>query len=115
MRSAWRHRPLQQCLCLVEGWGVAHRGEQLSSFAQRPISSGRVEGNQAAPLAEQRVGELGYVAKLAPLCGRGRWLQNGLMAREVSALMWPTATSRARHSRPTGYEAWGRFPGPMLC
>src|SRR5438445_10799772 len=61
--------PLQQCRCLIEGWGVAHCSEQLLSCAQRAVSSGRAEGDQAASLAEQRVGKLRYVAKLAPLRG----------------------------------------------
>ena len=61
---------MQQCVRLVGGWDVAHCGEQLSSLAQRPVSTGCAEGDQAASLAEQRVRELRYVAKLAPPRGR---------------------------------------------
>ena len=67
--NPWAGSPLQQSVRLVGGWDVAHRGEQLSSLAQRRVGTGCAEGEQAASLAEQRVRELRYVA-LAPLRGR---------------------------------------------
>jgi hypothetical protein len=67
---SWRHGPPQQCVRLLESRGVRHRAEQLPSFAQGTVGVGRTESDETASLTEQRIHELGDVAKHAPPGGR---------------------------------------------
>ena len=57
---------------LGERRSVAHRGEQLARLIERRFGTRPGECDEAAALAEERVGVLGDVAELLPANGRLR-------------------------------------------